>query len=71
MSLQKEQVHDFIKKYNQGRISRRQFLRAVTTVGGVTVAQSMMPGFRLATAMGARNAYARRHARRRHHRQAG
>lgn len=51
MSLQKEQVHDFIKKYNEGRISRRQFLQALTTVGGVAVAQSMMPGFRLATAL--------------------
>ena len=51
MSLQKEQVHDFVKKYSEGRISRRQFLQAVTTVGGVAVAQSMMPGFRLATAL--------------------
>ena len=51
MSLQKEQVHDFVKKYSEERISRRQFLQAVTTVGGVAVAQSMMPGFRLATAL--------------------
>ena len=51
MSLQKEQVHDFVKKYKQGRISRRQFLQAVTSVGGVAVAQSIMPGFGLATAV--------------------
>ncbi len=38
MSLQKEQVHDFVKKYSEERISRRQFLQAVTTVGGVAVA---------------------------------
>ena len=51
MSLQKEQVHDFVKKYTEGRISRRQFLQAVTTVGGVAFAQSLLPGFRLATSL--------------------
>ncbi len=51
MSLQKEQVHDFVKKHKEGRISRRQFLQAVTTVGGVALAQSMLPGLRLATAL--------------------
>lgn len=50
MSLQEEQVHDFIKKYSQNRISRRQFLQAVTTVGGLTLAQSLLPGLGLTTA---------------------
>jgi peptide/nickel transport system substrate-binding protein len=50
MSLRKEQVHDFTKKYSQGRISRRQFLQAVTAVGGLSLVPSFLPGFHVALA---------------------
>lgn len=42
MSLQEEQVHDFVKKYKEGRISRRQFLHAITIVGGLAMAQPLL-----------------------------
>jgi peptide/nickel transport system substrate-binding protein len=43
MSLQEEQVYDFVKKLREGRITRRQFLHAVSTVGGFTVASGVIP----------------------------
>ncbi len=49
MSLQKDQVHDFIKKYRQGRISRRQFLKALTAVGGVALAQPLLSDVKLSS----------------------
>ena len=48
MTLQEEQIHDFVNKFKQKRISRRQFLQAVTSVGGLTLAQSILPGIALA-----------------------
>ena len=42
MSLQDEQVHDFVNKYKEGRISRRQFLHAITIVGGLAMAQPLL-----------------------------
>jgi peptide/nickel transport system substrate-binding protein len=50
MSLQKEQVHDFVKKYLEGRITRRQFLQAVTMVGGLAMAQQLLGDKRVAVA---------------------
>lgn len=49
MSLQEEQVHDFAKKYSEGRISRRQFLQAVSMVGGFALAKSFVPDLKPAT----------------------
>lgn len=43
MSLQEEQVYDFVKKFREGRITRRQFLHAVSTVGGFTVLSGVIP----------------------------
>lgn len=43
MSLQEEQVYDFVKRYQEGRITRRQFLHALSLVGGLTVAGGVVP----------------------------
>ena len=42
MSLQEEQIHDFVKKYLQGRITRRQFLHSASLVGGLAMAQAIL-----------------------------
>lgn len=42
MSLQKEQIHDFVGKFRQGRITRRQFMQAATLVGGLGLARAML-----------------------------
>lgn len=44
MSLQDEQIHDFINKYRQGRITRRQALFSLSIVGGLTAANMIAPG---------------------------
>ena len=59
MSLQEEQVRDFIGKYKQGRISRRQLLTALSIVGGTAFAHSILPGIGIRSA-GAQNLTPRR-----------
>ena len=44
MSLQQDQVHDYLVKYREGRITRRQFLSAASLVGGLGLAQSLLAG---------------------------
>ena len=44
MSLQQDQVHDFLNKYREGRITRRQLLSAASLVGGLGLAQALLAG---------------------------
>ncbi len=55
MTLQKDQVKDFVGKYLQGRISRRQLLISLSIVGGTALAQPLLAGtgVRVARAQGA------------------
>ena len=44
MTLQRDQVSDFLKKYKEGRINRRQLLYSLGMVGAVGLAHSLAPG---------------------------
>src|SRR5438477_4719022 len=44
MSLQQDQVHDFVKKFREGQLTRREFVHAITVVGGLAMAQPLLAG---------------------------
>jgi nitrous oxide reductase len=43
MNLQKDQAFDFLAKFQDGRINRRQLLHSLSVVGAMGVASSVAP----------------------------
>ncbi|MBZ9935630.1 ABC transporter substrate-binding protein [Mesorhizobium sp. BR1-1-16] len=47
MTLQKDQTSDFLLKFRQGRINRRQLLHSLTLIGALGAANGLVPGLGL------------------------
>src|SRR6185436_2448336 len=44
MTLQRDQIYDFIGKFRQGRINRRQLLHSLSMIGTLGAVSAVAPG---------------------------